>query len=92
MRELNARDPNWREKLRIRKQEEVKRMELEKEKLQRELQERQIALAEEEEIDEHLKKIQKENWDAQKTINDIDRKRKELQLQQEINSRQRELE
>ena len=78
--------------MRIRKQEEVKRMELEKEKLQRELHERQIALAEEEKIDEQLKKIQKENWDAQKTINDIDRKRKELQLQQEINSRQRELE
>jgi len=40
LRELNKRDPQWREKLRARKLEEIKRMELAKERIARELAER----------------------------------------------------
>jgi len=40
LRELNRRDPQWRDKMRIRKTEELKRLEMQKDRLNRELIER----------------------------------------------------
>jgi hypothetical protein len=37
LRELNKRDPNWRNKMRVRKLEEIKQMERDKTRIQREL-------------------------------------------------------
>eukprot|EP00347_Sterkiella_histriomuscorum_P003092 403365623 len=91
LRDLNKRDPQWRDKLRARKHDEIRRMELAKDKLVKELQERHKQLQEEQYLNEKLRIMREEYDDNQSQLNLVERRRRELQLQQEIGSKQREL-
>ncbi|CDW71466.1 UNKNOWN [Stylonychia lemnae] len=92
LRELNKRDPSWREKLRARKLEEIKRMELAKDRLGRDLAERQRQLEEETYLNDQLRRMRDEYDEKQYEVADIERKRRALVIQEEIGKKQRELE
>ena len=89
---MNKTDPSWREKMRVRKLEEIQRMEQLKIKVGRELAERQRQLEEEVILSEKLRRMRDEYDEQQLEIRDIERKRRELQLEQEIGVKRRELE
>jgi len=57
---LNLRDPLWRDKMRTRKLEEIKRMEQNREKLGSELQKRQREFEEEQRLNEEIRRMQSE--------------------------------
>jgi hypothetical protein len=78
LRELNKRDPMWRDKMRTRKLEDIKRMEMTKDKLKKELSERQRQLEEEMMISEKIKRMQDENDEKQNEIREVDRQRRNI--------------
>ena len=65
LRDLNKRDPAWREKMRLRREEEVKRMEATKEKLSKELVEKQKQIEADALLNERLRKMREKNDEQQ---------------------------
>lgn len=92
LKELNKKDPNWRDKMRTRKLEEIKRLELNKDKLAKELVERQKKLEEELLLNEQIRHIRDEVDVKNEQMRAIDRQRRSINLEQDVNAKRRELE
>lgn len=92
LRELNKRDPMWREKMRTRKVEEIRRLEQARERVTKELQERQKQLEDEMLLNERIRRMREEVDEKHEQMRAIERQRRSLELEQEITSRRRELE
>jgi hypothetical protein len=61
LRDLNKRDPTWRDKMRIRREDEVKRMEAQKDRLTKELIEKQKQMEADALLNERLRKMREKN-------------------------------
>ena len=65
LRDLNKRDPTWRDKMRIRREDEVKRMEAQKDRLTKELIEKQKQMEADALLNERLRKMREKNDEQQ---------------------------
>ena len=76
--DLIKRDPNWRDKMRIRREEEVKKLELQKERLNKELTEKKKQMQADALLNERLRRM-RENYDEQQEqALDLERQRHSL--------------
>lgn len=65
LRDLNKRDPTWRDKMRMRREDEVKRMEAQKDRLTKELIEKQKQMEADALLNERLRKMREKNDEQQ---------------------------
>jgi hypothetical protein len=61
LRDLNKRDPTWRDKMRMRREDEVKKMEAQKDRLTKELIEKQKQMDADALLNERLRKMREKN-------------------------------
>lgn len=61
LRDLNKRDPTWRDKMRIRREDEVKKMEAQKDRLSKELIDKQKQMEADALLNERLRKMREKN-------------------------------
>ena len=78
--------------MRTRKLEEIKRLELNKDKLAKELVERQKQLEEELLLNERIRHMRDEVDEKNEQMRAIDRQRRSIDLEQDVNNKRRELE
>ena len=91
LRDLNKRDPTWRDKMRIRREDEVKRLEAQKDRLTKELIEKQKQMEADALLNERLRKMREKNDEQQEQIMDIERQRYNMQVDQQINAQKRQI-
>lgn len=72
LRDLNKKDPMWREKMRARKLEEIKRLEVYKDRVAKELVERQKQLEDEMLLNEHVRRMREEVNDQHEQMREIE--------------------
>ena len=65
LRDLNKRDPTWRDKMRMRREDEVKKMEAQKDRLTKELIEKQKQMDADALLNERLRKMREKNDEQQ---------------------------
>ena len=92
LKDLNKKDPLWREKMRTRKLDEIKRLEQYKDRIDKELVERQKQLEDELLLNERIRRMREEVDEQHEQMRAIESQRRSLQLEQEITSKRRELE
>jgi hypothetical protein len=61
LRDLNKRDPTWKDKMRMRREDEVKKMEAQKDRLTKELIEKQKQMDADALLNERLRKMREKN-------------------------------
>jgi hypothetical protein len=83
--DLNKKDPLWREKMHVRKIEEIRRMELYQQQLAKELVERQKQLEAERLLNDTVIRMKNSINDQLEHMNEIERMHKNMELEQSIN-------
>ena len=92
LRDLNKRDPLWRDKMRARRLEEIKRLEQHKQQVMKELDQRQIQLQQELELNKNIRNLREEISMQHDRMNEAERHLRNIELENEIRSKTRELE
>lgn len=91
LRDLNKKDANWRDKMRVRREEEVKKMELQKERLSKELAEKQKQVQADAILNERLRRMRESYDEQQEQALEIERQRHTMQVGQQINAQKRQI-
>jgi len=92
LRDLNKRDPLWRDKMRVRRLEEIKRLEQHKQQVMKELDQRQIQLQQELELNKNIRNLREEISMQHDRMSEAERQLRNIELENEIRSKTRELE
>lgn len=92
LRDLNKRDPLWRDKMRARRLEEIKRLEQHKQQVMKELDQRQIQLQQELELNKNIRNLREEISMQHDRMSEAERQLRNIELENEIRSKTRELE
>ena len=77
--------------MRIRREDEVKRLEAQKDRLTKELIEKQKQMEADALLNERLRKMREKNDEQQEQIMDIERQRYNMQVDQQINAQKRQI-
>ncbi len=91
LRDLNKRDPTWKDKMRLRREDEVKKMEAQKERLSKELIEKQKQMEADAILNQRLRKMREKNDEQQEQIDNLERQRYNMQVDQQINAQKRQI-